>query len=350
MYTRKLIIFISIFLYSGLVCGQEFMPENILELDQLFGHHVIVAEKSTHSLYLFSNKNGEPELVHTYQVATGKKSGNKIFQGDHRTPEGVYYFNQFLTHKDLLKRHGPQGEIYGVGAFVMNYPNPIDIRRGKTGSGIWLHSTNDETRIEKGLDSRGCVVAHNHNLIEISKYLELHRTNFIVVQDLKFLPRSTWEKRKTELKQVLVDWSEAWKNENFDAYISYYHPTEFQDPLKGSYNGFRSYKRAVFANPGTPNIEVTNINIFVGSDYAVATFKQLYRSTSINDVGKKILYFKRDEYYNWKIVAESWSKDGITGQSNEDKVAFQPSMRFFESQNPSLILGDKLIVVPEKNN
>ena len=24
----------------------------------------------------------------------------------------------------------------------------------KTGSGIWLHSTNDETRIDKGLDSK----------------------------------------------------------------------------------------------------------------------------------------------------------------------------------------------------
>ncbi len=49
----------------------------------------------------------------------------------------------------------------------MNYPNPIDQRLKKTGGGIWLHSTNDETRIEKGLDSRGCVVAANNDLKEI---------------------------------------------------------------------------------------------------------------------------------------------------------------------------------------
>ena len=129
-------------------------------LDDFFSHHILIAEKSTHQLHLFRNKGSYPEHIKTYQMATGKKAGNKFFQGDHKTPEGVYQFTNFLTHEDLIKRHGKAGEIYGVGAFVMNYPNPIDQRLQKTGGGIWLHSTNDETRIEKGLDSRAVSYTH----------------------------------------------------------------------------------------------------------------------------------------------------------------------------------------------
>ena len=68
----------------------------------------------------------------------------------------------------------------------MNYPNIIDKRSGKTGGGIWLHSTNDETRIEKGLDSRGCIVTTNKELIEISNFIELNKTPIIVVENINF--------------------------------------------------------------------------------------------------------------------------------------------------------------------
>ena len=49
--------------------------------------------------------------------------------------------------------------------------------------GIWLHSTNDETRIDKGLDSRGCVVAANNDLKEIAQFVELDKTNIVIVHD-----------------------------------------------------------------------------------------------------------------------------------------------------------------------
>ncbi|MBY0413622.1 MAG: L,D-transpeptidase family protein, partial [Bdellovibrionales bacterium] len=159
--------------------GVKVMPAPLLQLDNFFAHHVLVAEKSTHSLHLFKNTDGRPELVRTYQIATGKKPGDKESEGDFRTPEGVYNFVDFLTNKQLLAQSGPQGAIYGAGAFVTDYPNVIDRNMKKTGSGIWLHSTNDETRIDKGLDSRGCVVTANQELIDVSKYLELNKTPIV---------------------------------------------------------------------------------------------------------------------------------------------------------------------------
>ena len=307
----------------------KIFPAALMYLDDYFSHHILVAEKSTHQLHLFKNKGTYPEHIKTYQMATGKKAGDKLFQGDHKTPEGIYQFIDFLTHEDLIKRHGKAGEIYGVGAFVMNYPNPIDQRLKKTGGGIWLHSTNDETRIEKGLDSRGCVVAANNDLKEISTYIELDKTQIIVVQDLNLLKERTWKTIRNNLKATIDNWVEAWKKEDYKTYVSHYHPQKYFDRFRGSYKNFKNYKRAVFNNPGQPEINISNLSILKSDHYAVATFKQSYKGNNIKDIGKKSLYLEMDDEYQWKIVNEQWKK--LPQEDLTKKDAFKPSMRFFAS-------------------
>ena len=269
-------------------------------------------------------------------MATGKKTGNKLFQGDHRTPEGIYFFTEFIPRQKLLKQYGKEGEIYGVGAFVTDYPNPIDRLNKKTGHGIWLHSTNDETRIEKGLDSRGCVVTSNQHLIDISSYIELHRTLLVIVHNLSYLEAQVWNKTRNTLQTTLQNWLSSWQNKKSNQYFSYYHKNFF-DPKKGTLKQFKSYKRKVFQHPGKPSIEISHLNITQNDKYAVATFVQNYRSNTINDVGRKTLYFIKNEYYKWKIVAETWTKNGITANNRE--IAFQPSSRFFETNNAKKILN-----------
>lgn len=302
------------------------MPAPLLQLDNFFAHHVLIAEKSTHSLHLYKNVDGKPELVRSYQIATGKKPGDKEAEGDFRTPEGIYNFTDFLTNKQLLATSGPQGAIYGAGAFVLDYPNPVDKIMKKTGSGIWLHSTNDETRIDKGLDSRGCVVTANNELIDISKYLELNKTPIVVVQDLVYLNERTYETQKADLKKMADTWLDAWRRKDIDLYASFYHPTEFSD-AKGKFAQYKAYKKAVFSNPGQPKIELDHMSIIQSKNYAVITFTQNYQSSTINDTGRKLLYLKQDESYNWKIVSEVWTKNGL---ENIDKLAFEPSLRFFK--------------------
>ncbi len=347
MTTSAKIITLLLSLSWSIMASDNFIPAPLLTMDQFFAHHVIVAEKSTHKLYLFGYEKNEPKLLREYQMATGKKAGDKVFQGDHRTPEGVYYLTDFLTHQDLLSRHGKQGEIYGVGAFVLNYPNPIDTQLGKTGGGIWLHSTNDETRIEKGLDSRGCIVTANSDLIDIARYIELNRTPIIVVHELKYLDKERWENKKNTLLSTIENWVKAWATEDLESYIKSYHP-EFHDPNKGGLQAFRTYKKAVFAQPGTPEVKISDLSILQGGEYVMATFKQEYKSQTIQDVGRKTLYLKQDEYYNWRIVSEKWSKHGIASEDADEEAAnqvasFTPSQRFFEKTNPKAILGDRLL-------
>ena len=112
---------------------------------------------------------------------------------------------------------------------------------------------------------------------------------------------------------------------DIETYASFYHPLEFSDS-KGKYTAYKAYKKAVFSNPGQPKIDIDHLSILKSKNYAVITFTQSYQSKTINDTGKKLLYLRQDDNYNWKIVSEVFTKNGL---ENMDKVAFQPSLRFF---------------------
>jgi murein L,D-transpeptidase YafK len=304
--------------------AEEFYPTNILMMDAKFAHHVILVEKSTHKLHLYENSTTAPKLVKTYSTATGKFKGDKFISGDHKTPEGIYTIYDFLSKEELLKRHGKYAEIYGSGAFPMDYPNFMDERAGKTGGGIWLHSTDNDNRISKGLDSRGCVVLQNADLRDISQFIEINHTPIIVVQDVLYLSKSTWERNRSDVSDSVTKWATAWQNKDFDGYINSYDSKNFYDRSKGNYNSYKTYKKAVFSRADSPNIKFDFISIMANSDYAVVQLQQNYQSSVINDIGKKTLYLQKDANYDWKIVGELWSK------AESSNIAFTPSKRFFK--------------------
>jgi len=304
--------------------AEEFYPSNILMMDSKFAHHVILVEKATHKLHLYENSTTTPKLVKTYSTATGKFKGDKFINGDHKTPEGIYTIYDFLSKEELLKRHGKYAEIYGSGAFPMDYPNFMDERAGKTGGGIWLHSTDNDNRISKGLDSKGCVVLQNADLRDISQFIELDHTPIIVVQDVLYLSKSTWERNRSDVSDIVTKWATAWQNKDFDTYINSYDSKNFYDRSKGNYNSYKAYKKAVFSRIDSPSIKFDFISIMAKSDYAVVQLQQNYQSSIINDIGKKTLYLKKDANYDWKIVGELWSK------AESSNIAFTPSKRFFK--------------------
>jgi murein L,D-transpeptidase YafK len=324
----KFITALMLTFFVGKTLAQDFLPANILMMDEKYTHHVILVEKATHKLHIYENAQGTPKLVKTYGAATGKFKGNKFQEGDHKTPEGIYHMYEFLSKEELLRRHGKQGEIYGSGAFPMNYPNFMDERLGKRGGGIWLHSTDNDNRISKGLDSRGCVVVQNQDLKDISQYIELSKTPIIVTQDVHFLSRATWERNRKEINDAVSTWAQAWQNKDFDTYINSYDSQNFHDNSKGNYNSYKAYKKAVFSRPDKPEIKLDFISIMMADQYAVVHLQQDYRSSVINDIGKKTLYLKKDANYDWKIVGELWEK--VDGNNTQLASAFTPSKRFFK--------------------
>lgn len=310
---------------TSIAIAEEFLPSTIFQLDKKFNHHVLIVEKNTHSLYLYKyDESDTPKLINTFKVATGKMIGDKEVQGDKKTPEGIYIFRRFYSAQDLIKKYGKTGLIYGAGAFTMNYPNEIDRRERKTGGGIWLHSTDDDARVNKGLDSRGCVVATDTDIKDISEYIELDKTSTVIVQDLTFLKKKTWEKKKKNITTFLTSWMKAWQEKDFNEYINGYSTENFMSS-RGNFYAYRNYKRAVFARADRPEIKFNHISILNHSQYAVVTFEQDYKSSIIKDVGKKVLYLQQDKNYDWKIVAEKFKKIERTEQIKK----FTPSQRFF---------------------
>lgn len=316
-----------IILLSLSIHAETYYPSNILQMDKKFAHHVIVVEKSTHTLFLYENNKGTPKLVEKYKIATGKKAGNKKFRGDHKTPEGVYQLNTFHSAQDLSTKYGESAEIYGAGAFTLNYPNLIDARKGKTGGGIWLHSTDDNSRISKGLDSRGCVVVVDKDLKDISKYIDLNNTSMIITEDLTFNNKKSWETNKNSIYSTVLAWAKSWKAKEFDNYINSYSKTEFKH-RKGGFNSYKRYKRRIFNRIETPKILFSNISILRNEEYVVVTLEQNYSSSLVSDIGKKTLYLKKDKNYQWKIVGENWS----SMRDKSQNIAFVPSMRFFNNE------------------
>ena len=321
----KWLLLLSLSLGSLPVLAQDFLPAHLLAMDPRFNHHVLLVEKSTHSMAVYENQNGLPKLVEKFKVASGKIKGDKGREGDRKTPEGIYNFQEFLSASTLRQRHGEYSKMYGAGAFTTDYPNLMDQRAGKSGSGIWLHSTDDASRIDKALDSRGCVVVNDQDLKQVSRYLDLPYSHIIIVQEVEYLARQTWDKKRAELLSVVEGWASAWKEKRFNDYISYYHPQEFKDRAKGGYSSYKAYKQAVFSRPDTPKITLDSISILQAEDYVQVNLRQDYRSVVINDTGKKTLFLKLDEDYNWKIVAELWEK-----YPEEGNYAFTPSQRFFK--------------------
>jgi hypothetical protein len=55
----------------------------------------------------------------------------------------------------------------------------------------------------------------------------------------------------------------------------------------------------------------------------VVHLRQDYRSVAINDLGKKTLYLRRNDNYEWKIMGELWDK------MESEKVPFAAMDRYF---------------------
>lgn len=323
MYLRFLLSLVIAYSYN--LKAQNYLAKSIVLLDDKFAHHAIVVEKSSHRLFLYANNAGMPRLVTSFQIATGKNTGDKLVEGDEKTPEGFYQLNKFFPSEQLIKTYGDYGKIYGSGAFVLNYPNIVDRLYGKTGGGIWLHSTDDETRISKGLDSRGCVVLSNKDLKEISRYIDLDTKTPIIIEDsITYWSEATWKKNKDQIYQSLQSWFSGWNQTQLKNYLSFYHKTEFKDQKGMNYTSWADHKDRVFKTAKDTNIKMEYPSIFFHGEHAYISFQQNYTSSLVRDTGRKIMIWKKDAEYNWKIVYEGWESIDAVSQ-----LAFTPSQRFF---------------------
>jgi L,D-transpeptidase YnhG len=143
--------------------------------------HAIAVDTSKSRLYLFENSAEGLKLIANYYISIGKSGIEKSLEGDQRTPLVVYYITSNLDPKSLK-------DFYGSGALPINYPNPLDVSRGRTGGCIWLHGTppGQFSRAPKASD--GCVVLANPDLERIIRTVEVRTTPVVIAQQLHWAP------------------------------------------------------------------------------------------------------------------------------------------------------------------
>ncbi|WP_446425107.1 L,D-transpeptidase family protein [Mailhella sp.] len=115
------------------------------------------ADKARKLLFQLEERGGAPAIVREFACIHGRKEGDKQKEGDLKTPEGVYFITCKITQKLDFMEYGPH-------AFALNYPNPADRLRGKTGGGIWLHSKGQPI---DGITTRGCLAIDKQEITEL---------------------------------------------------------------------------------------------------------------------------------------------------------------------------------------
>jgi L,D-transpeptidase YnhG len=177
------------------------IPAQFLQLSPR-SRHAIAVDASRARLYLFENGPTGLKLVADYYVSVGKSGIEKALEGDLRTPLGVYYITSNLDPKSLK-------DFYGAGALPINYPNPYDARRGKTGSGIWLHGTppTQFSRAPKATD--GCIVLANPDLQRLIRTVEVRTTPVVIAQQLKWVAPQAVEPEGRRFTDTLHAWRAA---------------------------------------------------------------------------------------------------------------------------------------------
>ncbi len=215
------LILLCIFVLSCSSPEQTLVRRAFLLFD---GKYVIFVSKPRFRLYVF---NREGRVLKSYPIAYGLNPDKKakLYQGDERTPEGMYHIVEILSmdadpssepyrklkrmngiwwrardgHYKFGNTHEDLGDnAYGPRFYLLDYPNSDDLSRyncaraegaiplknGKPlppGHGIAIHGNNDPDSIGH-LATSGCVRMFNNDIIELEKYIVLG-TPVIISQD-----------------------------------------------------------------------------------------------------------------------------------------------------------------------
>lgn len=192
------------------------LPTEFLKL-AAHNKHAIAIDASRARLYLFENRASGATLVADYYISVGKLGLEKKIEGDQRTPLGVYFITSQLDPKTLK-------DFYGSGALPINYPNVLDLKRGKTGGGIWLHGTPPGQFSRAPQASDGCVVLANPDLLNLIRQVEIRSTPVLISKQLKWVSPASLKPPTHEFTNQLNAWLKAKSSGNLRSVSAFYAP------------------------------------------------------------------------------------------------------------------------------
>jgi len=265
----------------------EYWNSQLKDLDTSFGYiesysNILTCDKSNSTLTLYIKDNNESyRLQKKYNAYTGKVDGDKVKEGDFKTPVGIYNITKKISKLD---------SFYGPLAFVTSYPNAYDKYRGKNGSGIWIHGL--PTEQERDEYTKGCIAIDNPSIECLDRHIEIDKTLLIIKKEAS--QDEIDKKTLSSILSKLYSWRYSWIYNDIKSYLNYYSP-EFVRYDGMSYKRFLKYKERIFKKEEKKEIIFNNVNILPypdSSNIYKISFKERYRSKSFEFTGDKVLIVK----------------------------------------------------------
>ena len=259
--------------------------------------YALVVDTAKSTLYVFENHNGDARYLADYYISSGKNGIDKLREGDKKTPLGVYHVTSSMPREKLA-------DLYGVGAFPINYPNEWDHREGRKGSGIWLHGTPSDTFSRPPQASDGCVVLSNRDLDAIRQRVQIGITPVIISSGIEWVQPQAITGVRDELTGALETWRRDWESLDTERYLRNYSPT-FNSGGQ-DYRAFAQQKRQVNAGKQWVKVKLDRVSMFLypgKQRLAVVTFDQDYNSSNLANRMRKRQYWLKDGA-SWRIIHE----------------------------------------------
>lgn len=266
------------------------------------GEHALIGEKESKLLHLFKFQDERFVLVKSYPSIFGANGEDKKKEGDFATPKGSYFTLRYTPGSALP-------EIYGEGAFVLNYPNFLDRKDRKDGTGIWIHGHTPSKVIGTGdlVNTKGCIALSNDHIKELRGLLRASGTPVSIVDRVAFVKEGSRKESQREVRAFMDAWRLAWESGNTGKYLGHYSK-DFINSDGMRFEAFKRHKERVNSNKKFIRVTVDQMAILFPQEregqVAVVRFVQKYRSNNFESNSKKLFYLKK-ERGGWTIFGES---------------------------------------------
>ena len=258
----------------------------------------IVVDTSRARAYVFENQDDQVRLVSDYYTTVGKHGASKEREGDKKTPIGTYHVTSYIPGSRLP-------DLYGWGAFPINYPNEWDVRLGRSGNGIWVHGVPSQTYARAPLASDGCLALANIDLANLAKQVRPGVTPIIVAQSIEWVSPDGLRSDADKFLRVLEQWRMDWERREDHRYASHYSTRFFSEGMDR--RAWLAHKKRVNADKKWVTVRLADVVALRDpgpEPLVVVTFMQDYRSNNLSRRAMKRQYWVWEEA-RWKIAYES---------------------------------------------
>lgn len=175
-----------------------------------------VAETATAAFHRFDHSKGQAiDYRGPSSMSIGKNGDSKQRAGDRRTPLGIYFVTERLETSRMHEKYGPM-------AFPLDYPNALDLRAQRTGSGIWVHGVDARGGDRPQRDTDGCIALANDELERLADTFVPNITPVIVARQVEWVKPGELRALRSELEAALAAWADSLRRGDVYAHASLY--------------------------------------------------------------------------------------------------------------------------------